>query len=89
MDNADAAFQKMYQALRGLPDSQFDRIPSANFILRENNWKIPNAKKVYDLTSNKFMNKGYYNYPEYNDEIVTALTNYNNASKKMASLIKK
>ena len=89
MDNADAAFQKMYQALRGLPDSQFQNIPSANFILKENNYKIPNAKKVYDLTSNKFMNKGYYNYPEYNDEIVTALTNYNNASKKMASLIKK
>ena len=94
MDNADAAFQKMFQALRGLPDSKFDRVPSANFILKENNYKIPDAKKVYELTSrtsgfHQFPALGYYNYPEYNDEIVTALTNFDAGSNKMGSLIKK
>tara|TARA_X000001388_G_scaffold39374_3_gene27795 strand:- start:301 stop:4020 length:3720 start_codon:yes stop_codon:yes gene_type:complete len=94
IDNADASFQNMFQALRGLSDSQFQNIPSANFILNQNNWKIPNAKKVFELTSNaggfhQFPNRGYYDYPEYNDEIVTALTNFDAGWKKMGSLIKK
>ncbi len=94
MDNADAAFQNMFQALRGLSDSKRQNIPSANYILKENNYKIPDTKKVYELTSGvsgpyQFTNTGYYDYPEYNDEIVTALTNFDAGSKKMASLIKK